>query len=558
MDSLITYFSPEILNTIPLPERFTFPFCYDPHPLTLIAAEELQDYLGSQNHFEHNFGLNPAQEGPVIGKMFGVLILQDPAGKTGYLCGFSGKLAGTNHHKRFVPPVFDMLAENSFFLREEVILNGINRKIGQLENHPDLLRLKNDLALLTATSAKETADLKNRLKENREKRKRQREEQKDRLSPSDYVLLEEELVRQSLADKRLLHRTLQEYKQQSEKLTSRIADFEQQAEALRKDRREKSAALQEELFSCYSFLNRHGNPKSLGAIFRDTVYGKPPAAAGECATPKLLQYAFLKGYKPLAMAEFWWGASPRSEVRKHRHFYPACTGKCEPILKHMLEGIPLEDNPLLQNPGSDKELRVVYEDDHFVVIDKPSGLLSVPGIHIQDSVYSRLKALWLNREPLIIHRLDMDTSGLLVVARTKEAHKHIQRQFLKRTVGKRYSALLSGDLTETGGEIHLPLRGDFDDRPRQLVCFEHGKKAVTRWELVSSQNGLSKVHFYPLTGRTHQLRMHAAHHLGLNIPIVGDDLYGSAADRLYLHAAYLEFTHPKTRVRLRFESKEEF
>ncbi len=558
MDSLVTYFSEEILNKIPLPERFTFPFCYDPHPLTLIAAEELQNYLSSQNHFEHNFGLRPGQEGQVIGKMFGILIIEDPTGKAGYLSGFSGKLGGTNHHERFVPPVFDMLTENSFFLREEEILNTLNREIEQLENHPDLLRLRSKLADLIDASARETTRIKDLLKWNKEQRKQQRQEQKYRISPADYSLLEEELVRQSLADKRLLNRSSQEYREQIQELSSHIAGFEQQTEVLKKDRREKSSALQEELFNRYSFLNRHGNPKSLGAIFRETVYRKPPAAAGECATPKLLQYAFRKGYRPLAMAEFWWGASPRSEVRKHQHFYPACTGKCAPILKHMLEAIPLDENPLLQNPGSNKELQLIYEDDHFVVIDKPSGLLSVPGIYIRDSVYSRLKALWTNREPLIIHRLDMDTSGLLVVARTREAHRHIQRQFLKRTVVKRYSALLSGKLAEQSGEIHLPLRGDFDDRPRQMVCFEHGKKTITCWELVSVQNGLSKVHFYPLTGRTHQLRMHAAHHLGLNTPIVGDDLYGSAADRLYLHAAYLEFTHPKTKERLRFESKEEF
>lgn len=551
MDPRVTYFSSEILNRIPLPERFTFPFCYEPHPLTLIAAEELQDYLCIQDHFEHNFGLEPGREGLVIGKMFGVLLIQDPEGRTGYLCGFSGKLAGTNHHGRFVPPVFDMLTENSFFLREEEVLNTLNREIEHLENHPGLLRLKSDLEAQTGASEQGIALLKNQLRENKEKRRQQREQ-------PNNPLPEEELVRQSLADKRLLLRTVQEYREQKEQLLLRLADLERPIEDLKKERREKSAALQEELFTRYSFLNRHGKSKSLGAIFRDTVYGKPPAAAGECATPKLLQYAFRMGYKPLAMAEFWWGASPRSEIRKHRHFYPACTGKCEPILKHMLEDIALENNPLLQNPGSDKELAVLYEDEHFAVIDKPAGLLSVPGIHIQDSVYSRLKVLWNYREPLMIHRLDMATSGLLVVARTREAHKHLQRQFLKRTVVKRYSALLSGRLTETGGEIHLPLRGDFDDRPRQLVCFEHGKKAVTRWERISLHNDRTLVHFYPLTGRTHQLRMHAAHQWGLNAPIVGDDLYGSAADRLYLHAAYLEFTHPKTRERLHFESKETF
>lgn len=555
-DSRLTYWEEEA--SVDLPERFTFPFCYEPHPLARLAAEELMDYLQSVALPDHNFGLNPQQPGPAIGKMFGVLLVQTPENRIGYLCGFSGKLAGTNQHPRFVPPVFDMLTENSFFLREEAVLNSLNHEIEQLEAHPDFLRLKEELASLLRLTEEETTALKKRLKENKEDRRQQREARKPLLSPAGCTALEEELVRQSLADKRLLQHTVQEYNRQAETLTSRIQAFEERIEALRKQRREKSAQLQEELFSQYSFLNRHGVPKSLGAIFRETVYGKPPAAAGECATPKLLQYAFRKGYTPLAMAEFWWGTSPRSEIRKHRQFYPACTGKCEPILKHMLEDIPLDDNPLLHNPGSDKALHVVYEDEHFIVIDKPAGLLSVPGIHIEDSVYSRLKTRWLNREPLIIHRLDMATSGLLVVARTKEAHKHIQRQFLKRTVVKRYTALLAGEPPGTNGEIHLPLRGDFDDRPRQLVCFEHGKKAVTRWELISTQNGLSKVHFYPLTGRTHQLRMHAAHQLGLNAPIVGDDLYGTAADRLYLHAAYLEFTHPVTRERLRFESEEAF
>lgn len=558
MDSRVTYFSAEILNSVALPERFTFPFYYDPHPLALRAASELQNYLRSQNHFEHNFGLKADQEGPVIGKMFGVLIIRDQDGKAGYLCGFSGKLAGTNHHARFVPPVFDMLTENSFFVREEVILNAYNRQLEQLENHPALLQLKKELSTLTHLSSSEINHLKTRLKDNKELRSQQRQQQKTLLSPHDYALLEEELIRQSLADKRLLQRVQKSFREQTEELDARINHFEQQAEALKKERREKSAALQEELFRRYSFLNRHGESKGLGALFRDTAFGKPPAAAGECATPKLLQYAFLKGYTPLAMAEFWWGASPRSEIRKHRHFYPACKGKCEPILKHMLTDIPLDHNPMLENPGSSRELSVIYEDDHLVVIDKPSGLLSVPGTHISDSVYGRLKTRWKNQPPHIIHRLDMATSGLLAVARTKEAHKHIQQQFLKRTVIKRYSALLSGELKEQRGEIHLPLRGDPDDRPRQLVCFEHGKEAVTRWERIRVHKGCTLVHFHPLTGRTHQLRMHAAHHLGLNTPIVGDDLYGTASDRLYLHAAYLEFTHPKTKERLRFESKEEF
>jgi len=337
-----------------------------------------------------------------------------------------------------------------------------------------------------------------------------------------------------------------------------MAQFDTDIEALKKERKEKSAALQQQIFEQYVFLNKDRKQKSLYAIFSDTVFGKPPAAAGECATPKLLQHAFLHGYKPLAMAEFWWGVPPKSEIRKHKQFYPACTGKCKPILEHMLEGIALDDNPLLKNPGEGKTLEIIYEDDSFVVVNKPADLLSVPGIQIQDSVYTRLQAAFGTVEPLIIHRLDMATSGLLVVAKTKEAHKHIQRQFIKRTVTKRYTALLSKVIDAPDGEISLPLRGDLDNRPRQLVCFEFGKKAITRWKVIEKYETTTKVHFWPLTGRTHQLRMHAAHELGLNAPIVGDALYGTAAERLHLHAAFLEFIHPLTGETMSFEVVEDF
>src|SRR5690606_12230663 len=242
----------------------------------------------------------------------------------------------------------------------------------------------------------------------------------------------------------------------------------------------------------------------------------------------------------------------------HKQFYPACNGKCKPILEHMLEGIETDDNPFLINIGEGKELKIIYEDESFVIVNKPADLLSVPGILVNDSVYTRLKYMLNGVEPLIIHRLDQATSGLLVVAKTKEAHKDIQKQFLKRTVTKRYTAVLSKVINEDDGEIKLPLRGDLDNRPRQLVCFDFGKKAHTAWNTVERTATTTKVHFWPHTGRTHQLRMHAAHELGLNAPIVGDDLYGSAAGRLHLHAALLEFTHPITGNKVRFESKEDF
>ncbi len=554
----VVYFEAQQVSGITLPERFTFPFFYDPHPLAAIAAGELQQYLERQTGLDHNFGLDQDVRGMAIGKMFGVLVVQDKAGKLGYLSAFSGKLANSNDHPRFVPPVFDMLAENSFFLPGQYMLNDINRQVKELESNGHYISLQQEFRDLEAQVDKEIADFKKELRTNKQDRKKQRQEQKERLDATAYAQFEALMVRSSLHDKHRLAVLTASGEERLGLLRKQVASFSDPIEALKKERKERSAALQQQLFEQYAFLNQYGQTKSLYAIFRETVFGVPPSAAGECATPKLLQYAFLQGYKPLAMAEFWWGASPKSEIRVHGQFYPACTGKCKPILKHMLEGIELDDDPMLQNPGALKALDIVFEDDSFVVVNKPHGLLSVPGINISDSVYTRLQQRLKDIEPLIIHRLDMATSGLLVVAKTKTAHKHIQQQFLKRTVIKRYTALLSRALTGVAGEINLPLRGDLDNRPRQLVCFDFGKKAITRWRVVACKDGLTKIHFWPLTGRTHQLRMHAAHVSGLNAPIVGDDLYGTPAARLCLHAAYLEFLHPVSGTVMRFEIPEDF
>ncbi|WP_342648500.1 pseudouridine synthase [Mucilaginibacter sp. CSA2-8R] len=556
--SRIIYFNDDAIRGITLPARFTFPFCYEPHPLTRLAAAELQKYLDTQNNLDHNFGLEADQVGSPIGKMFGVLIVKDQNGRLGYLSAFSGKLAGSNDHDRFVPPVFDMLVENSFFLQEQEVINNVNARVQQLWQHPEYTNLREDLERVTVEAAQQIAAFKAQLKANKQDRKKQRETHKALLPTDEYATLEAHLIRHSLHDKHQLNLLIQQWNLQINEISIAISQFENEIETLKQERRERSASLQQQLFERYVFLNKQGQTKSLHDIFSSTIYEKPPAGAGECATPKLLQYASLHGYQPLAMAEFWWGASPKSEIRQHGQFYPACTGKCKPILGHMLDGIALDDDPLLINPGEDSKLDVVYEDEHLIVVNKPSGLLSVPGVNINDSVYSRLKRLWVGTEPLIIHRLDMATSGLLVVAKTPEAHKHIQRQFLKRTVSKRYTALLSKSIEGDKGEIDLPLRGDFYNRPLQLVCFEHGKKSVTRWQVVERRPNKTCIHFWPLTGRTHQLRMHAAHHLGLHAPIVGDDLYGTADERLCLHAAYLAFEHPVTHARVCFEVKEDF
>ncbi|WP_294824924.1 pseudouridine synthase [uncultured Flavobacterium sp.] len=554
----VSYYSENSIRGLNLPERFTYPFYYEPHGLAALAAEELKRYLETQTDLEHNFGISENGEGLVIGKMFGVLVIRDDSGKLGYLSAFSGKLAGSNDHPGFVPPVFDMLDENSFFLKEQYILNGINDRVKQIEEDENYIRLKQESMQLSAESDAQIAALKARLKSNKDERKNLRDEQRLLLNERHFKRLEAYLIRHSLNDRHQSRLLSAFWKQKLGGMQSALAVYDTEIESLKRERAEKSAALQQQLFEQYVFLNKDGKEKSLYAIFSNTVFGKPPAAAGECATPKLLQYAFRHGYTPLAMAEFWWGAPPKSEVRKHGQFYPACTGKCKPILAHMLEGMETDDDPFVVNQGEDKELEIVYEDDSFVIVNKPAELLSVPGINVYDSVYARLKSRFDGQEPLIVHRLDMSTSGLLVVAKTKEAHLNIQKQFLKRTVIKRYTALLSGLIEGDKGQISLPLRGDLDNRPRQLVCFEFGKAAVTKWKVMNRDKATTRIHFWPLTGRTHQLRMHAAHELGLNAPIVGDDLYGTSSDRLHLHAAYLQFMHPIKGIVMKFEVEEDF
>jgi len=554
----LSYLSDSTVNNIALPERFTFPFYYEPHPLTKIAAAELQHYLETQTDLNHNFGLSADRDDMVIGKMFGVLVVGDQEGKIGYLSAFSGKLAGTNDHPRFVPPVFDMLTENSFFLKEQEVISAVNTQIETILSDENYNRLKENIEQLTVQSTEEIAALKKQLKQNKERRAQLREEKKSNLNAHEYELFEADLIKQSLFDKYLLKLLTEKWEAVIEDIKAQLSSYENRIDALKDERKERSAILQNQLFEQYTFLNIEGKQKSLQDIFKSTSFGKPPAGAGECATPKLLQYAFANGYKPLAMAEFWWGSSPKSEIRQHKQFYPACTGKCKPILAHMLEGIAVDENPFLLPAKDNISLDIIYEDESLVVVNKPAGLRSVPGIDIDDSVYSRLKDAMIIAEPLVIHRLDMGTSGLLLVAKTPQAHKHIQRQFLNRAVTKRYTALLSKAICDKEGEISLPLIPDLYNRPVQLVCFETGKKSVTQWKVIEVNDGITRIHFWPLTGRTHQLRVHAAHQLGLNAPIVGDDLYGTSDKRLHLHAAYIAFTHPVTKKRMEFEVAEDF
>lgn len=537
-----------------LPTKFDYPFYYKPHPIAILACEELQQYLINQNDFTHDFGLKSIENSTPIGKMFGILVVQNKENKIGYLAAVSGKLGNSNHHKFFVPPVFDMLNKDGFFLKQEERLNEINRTLERLENDKNYLQLKSDIIEFDHKANHQIDAAKKLLKANKLHRKSLRSIQLPLLNTEEAKLFEEDLIKQSLRDKhefRVLTELLEETK---DSLNNKILLFEKQINSLKEERKTKSNSLQKQLFNQYQFLNKYKVKKGLLEIFEKTAFQFPPAAAGECAAPKLLQYAFQHDLKPICMAEFWWGQSPKSEIRKHKHFYPACTGKCEPILGHMLDGLDIDDNPLIKQFNHIKELEIIYKDEDFVVINKPEDFLSVPGIEIKDSVYLRIQHQFPHATgPLIIHRLDMATSGLLVIALNKESHKIIQQQFIKRKVKKRYVALLDGMVKQDEGVIELPLRVDLDDRPRQVVCYEHGKAARTKYKVLKRKEGKTLIEFHPITGRTHQLRMHASHHLGLNSPIVGDDLYGSKANRLHLHAEYLEFTHPKTKELMKFQ-----
>jgi tRNA pseudouridine32 synthase/23S rRNA pseudouridine746 synthase len=546
-----------------LPEKFTFPFYYEPHPLSVLAAKELQEYLETQTDFDHNFGIDKTKMSLVIGKMFGVLVVQNETGELGYLSAFSGKLAESNHHERFVPPVFDMLTENSFFNQGMKILNPMNRQIEDLENAADFEAAK--ALLKTEKSGAETkiSEAKAVAKSAKKIRKEKRTKGEIELSTEDFEALKEELSKESVYQNYLVKDLVKYWKSRVEVAENQLSKYTDEIENLKEIRRQTSANLQQQLFDNYKFLNQEKKEKSLADIFKEVI---PPAGSGECAAPKLLQYAFLHGLKPIAMAEFWWGESPKSEVRTHGNFYPACRGKCKPILGHMLEGIETDPNPMLENTAFGQVLETIYEDDAIVIINKPAEFLSVPGKNVQDSVQFRLQLKYPDATgPLTVHRLDMSTSGLMLIAKTKEYHEFLQRQFIKRKVKKRYTALLDGIVEGDEGLIDLPLRVDLDDRPRQLVCYEHGKNAVTKWKVIERKNacpetsvGKTLVHFFPITGRTHQLRVHSAHPLGLNMPIVGDDLYGKKANRLHLHAAFIEFMHPTSRQIVKFELEADF
>ena len=546
------------ISEIKLPEKFTFPFYYKPHPLAKIATKEVQEYLENQTDFKHNFGLSEDNTTLPIGKMFGVLVVKNSKNEIGYLTAFSGKLADKSLPDKFVPPVFNMRSYGSFYLKGEEEITEMNHRLSFLEQNENYIHLKKSLQNITKSINDDLEKEKEKLKRYKKERKARKKTGKSTLNKSDFKLLEKKLIQESF-NNQFYYKELEEYyKNKVARKRKELAAFEDEIASIKKERKEKSNYLQQTLFSKYAFLNHKKESRSLLDIFNNPAI-KPPAGSGDCSAPKLLQHAFLNDLTPICMAEFWWGISPNSAIRKHKNFYPACQGRCKPILTHMLGGIEMDENLLLENLAENQELEIVYEDNVLLIVNKPSEFLSVPGKNISDSVYTRIKEKYPKATgPLIVHRIDMSTSGILLLTKTKEAHKVLQSQFIKRTIKKRYVALLDGDLTENSGTIKLPLRVDLDDRPRQLVDFEYGKNAETNWQIIKKENGKTKVYFYPITGRTHQLRVHAAHKDGLNTPIVGDDLYGKKENRLHLHAEFIEFSHPETNKIMSFTIAADF
>ena len=563
-----------ILSEQPLPARFNNPFDYEPDALCRAAVKQLQADLPIE---------------PIEGKMYGVLIVERN-GEIGYLQAYSGQIA--DEGEDFVPAVFDYLQPDGYFKIHEAEITQLNQQIAQLKASTAYRQAQENLKKIQQEAEKAIDEARRVMQGAKFLRDKRRKEAF--ISEAER----NEMTRQSQFLKAELQRKKKAYAEQITAAQTVMNRYQEQITVWKRERKMKSDRLQRWLFSQFSLLNACEERKNLLDIFRDYYLQNspartkaahitsvntaeraakeslaasllPPSGAGECCEPKLLQYAFLHGYKPISMAMFWWGPSPKTEIRQHGNYYPACNGKCKPILEWMLEGIDVDDKDCNRTDNKtelahSERLQILYEDDYLAVVVKPSGLLSVAGKGNQASIYSILSERWKGKsDAFMVHRLDMATSGLLVVARTSELHKALQAQFIGRIVKKKYVALLPLSVLEkqlpAEGRIELPLSPDPDDRPRQRVDRTNGKPAITEYRFIGkttySKEALEavEIELYPLTGRTHQLRVHCAHPDGLGSPIIGDNLYGQRSERLWLHATHLEFTHPITQEQMSFD-----
>ncbi len=497
--------------------RLNNPYDYQPHPLVLEASKLFRNHLESIATDD-----TPIREELQRGKMLGVLVVRNSSGEVGYLAAFSGALAGRTLIDGCVAPIYNLDGGDGYFRREESRVTALGVEIEQIESSPEYRAIKSESEQII-----------------------------------EQAKLQIDLARAARTPKSEFKRLLTQMNREIAAARTLLAQHSEQLEHLRRERSELSSNLQRWLYQDYRVVNGRSEWRSLYSIFEERVNRLPPAGAGECAAPKLLHHALTNGYTPLAIGEFWVGASPRGEVRRDGQFYGACRGKCHPILGFVLQGIELEevDERLRRERRVESQLQLIYEDESIFIFNKPSGLLSVEGLIDAPSVATLLA----ERDPAakLVHRLDQDTSGLLLAARTIDSYRALQRQFTERRLQKRYVALIETSPVELRGEISLPLCTNHFDRPRQMVDYTFGKIAQTSYEVIDPNNkdGYTRIALYPHTGRTHQLRLHCAHVEGLGAPIVGDRLYGRGielSDRLLLHAESITFTHPTTGERVTF------
>lgn len=554
---------------------------YEPHPLCIQACREVQEMLARREDW---------QEEIARGKMFGVLIVENvktdtDVPKWGYLAAYSGQIGGRSDWEDFVPAVFDYLQPDGYFKTHEAEISRINQSISHLEKDERMKEARTLIRQLQEERKRTIAAYQEKMKEAKAKRDSRREagnlseaEEAQMIKESQFMKAELRRLKKSLSEK-----TAQE---------TEFEDYQENILRLKQLRKQLSDALQQWLFSQFRMLNQEGESKDLLEIFRDEALKEypqaaiatsriaalkmvPPAGSGECCEPKLLQYAYQHGYKPLQMAMFWWGESPKEEIRHHLQFYPACNGKCKPILHWMLPPSVFESPASAENGiGGQKgpfpkqvemlyeQVETLYEDCELTVIHKPAGLLSVPGKDAaQPSVYALMRRKYPEATgPLIVHRLDMATSGLMIIAKTEFAYHRLQKAFLNHQIQKKYVAIISGKVIPEKGIISLPLMPDYLDRPRQIVNHTQGKEAITEYEVLEHvDDSHLRIALYPKTGRTHQLRVHCAHQEGLNAPILGDPLYGNEkAVRLHLHAEEITFEHPLTGKKITITRKADF
>lgn len=555
-----------LVSSTAIPEKFTYPFCYTPAEVTVTAAGAVMKHIACTPRLAECFS---------GGKMLGVLTVLTGNGEKGFLAAFSGLAGGSNSIPYFVPPVIDLLQPDGHFKLTEAEISAAGLAIEAMEHSPQMADAVREVEEAGKRKADLTAEWKAHMAGSKARRDKLRAEGAD----SSVI---SELIRESQFEKAQLKRITRECDMNLTRARERLDSLVSEIAALKKDRQRKSEELQRWISENSIVTNARGESLSIWEIFsRQGLV--PPGGTGECAAPKLLNYAYRHGLKPVAMGEFWYDpeyagvrVNPRSTCRKrqeeariHGRFYPSCQGKCGPLLPFMLEGLDVEKNPLeIQEDPYRDNISILYDDQYITVAVKPSGMLSVPGKTGARS-FQEILSEKTGTSLLSVHRLDMDTSGIMVFAKDSRSKAELQRQFAAHEVRKTYSAVLDtssrnqATALEEGdkGTISLPLSPDYMDRPRQKADFRSGKEAVTHYEVTATGNGWAEVKFMPVTGRTHQLRVHASHPEGLGCPISGDRLYGNrntGTSRLHLHACRIQLRHPVKGCLMEFFSESPF